>query len=96
MYEGEDEKFSRSKKDHSPTVQQRWSCCDQYPSGRLLVVEPDYLPNSKVFVFSHVYCKCVEPTHNKFSWEYTVAEKIEEKRSMRERMEEFSLTKMNE
>jgi hypothetical protein len=27
-------------------VQQQWSCCDQSPSGRLLVVEPDYLPNS--------------------------------------------------
>jgi hypothetical protein len=24
-------------------VQQQWSCCDQSPSGILLVVEPDYL-----------------------------------------------------
>jgi hypothetical protein len=34
-------------------------------------------------------CKCVEPAHNRSSWEltYTVAKKIEEKRSMRERME---------
>jgi hypothetical protein len=29
-------------------VQQQWSCCDQSPSGRLLVVEPDYLPDSEV------------------------------------------------
>jgi hypothetical protein len=27
-------------------VQQQWSCCDQSPSGILLVVEPDYLPDS--------------------------------------------------
>jgi hypothetical protein len=39
-------------------------------------------------------CKFVENSHNRSSWEltYTVAEKIEEKRSRRERMEEFSLT----
>jgi hypothetical protein len=36
-------------------VQQQWSCCDQSPSGRLLVVEPDYLPDSEVFVFNRVY-----------------------------------------
>jgi hypothetical protein len=29
-------------------VQQQWSCCDQSPSGILLVVEPDYLPDSEV------------------------------------------------
>jgi hypothetical protein len=29
-------------------VQQQWSCFDQSPSGRLLVVEPDYLPDSEV------------------------------------------------
>jgi hypothetical protein len=36
-------------------------------------------------------CKCVEPAHNRSSWEltYKVAEKIEEKRSRREIMEEF-------
>jgi hypothetical protein len=40
-------------------------------------------------------CKCVEPTQNRYSWEltYIVAEKIEEKRSRRKRMEELSLTK---
>jgi hypothetical protein len=32
----------------------KWSCCDQSPSGRLLVVEPDYLPDSKV-CFSHAW-----------------------------------------
>jgi hypothetical protein len=35
-------------------VQQQWSCCDQSPSGRLLVVEPDYLPDSEV-CFSHAW-----------------------------------------
>jgi hypothetical protein len=41
------------------------------------------------------YCKCVEPAQNRSIWEltYTVVEKIEEKRSRRERMEELSLTK---
>jgi hypothetical protein len=29
-------------------VEQQWSCCDQSPSGRLLVVEPDYLPDLEV------------------------------------------------
>jgi len=29
-------------------VQQQWSFCDQSPSGRLLVVEPDYLLDSEV------------------------------------------------
>ena len=32
-------------------IQQWWSCWDQSPSGRLLVVEPDYLPDSEVFYF---------------------------------------------
>jgi hypothetical protein len=41
-------------------------------------------------------CKCGEPTHNISILEltYIVAEKIEEKISRRERMEEFSLTKI--
>jgi hypothetical protein len=33
-------------------------CCSKvvgFPSWRLLVVEPNYLPGSEVFVFSHVY-----------------------------------------
>jgi hypothetical protein len=30
-------------------VHQQWSCCDHSPSGTLLVVEPDYLPDSEVF-----------------------------------------------
>jgi hypothetical protein len=29
-------------------VQQQWSCFDLSPSGRLLVMEPDYLPDSDV------------------------------------------------
>jgi hypothetical protein len=33
---------------------QQWICCYQYPSGRLLVVEPDYLLDSKV-LFSNVF-----------------------------------------
>jgi hypothetical protein len=36
-------------------VQQQWSCCDQSPSGRLLVVEPDYLPDSYVFRSKKLY-----------------------------------------
>jgi hypothetical protein len=40
-------------------------------------------------------CKCVETAKNRSSWElaYTVSNKIEEMRSKREIMEEFSLTK---
>jgi hypothetical protein len=30
-------------------VQQQWSYCDQYPCGRLLVVEPDYIPDLEVY-----------------------------------------------
>jgi hypothetical protein len=37
-------------------VQQQWSCCDQSPSGRLLVVEPDYLPDSEV-----CFQSCLDP-----------------------------------
>jgi hypothetical protein len=29
-------------------VYQQWSCCDQSPSGILLVVDPDYVPDSEV------------------------------------------------
>jgi hypothetical protein len=35
-------------------VEQHWSCCDQSPSGILLVVELDYLPFQRC-CFSHVW-----------------------------------------
>jgi hypothetical protein len=48
-------------------------------------------------ILALIPCKCVEPTQNRCIWEltYTIVEKIEETRSRRERMEEFSLTVMN-
>ena len=34
-------------------MKQWWSCCDQSPSGILLVVEPD-LPDSEMLMLNHV------------------------------------------
>jgi hypothetical protein len=60
----------------------------------------DTYKNSLVCLFPSnlsalIPCKCDELAHNRSILEltYTVAEKIEEKRSGRERIEEFSLTK---
>jgi hypothetical protein len=36
-------------------IQQRWSFCDQSPSGRLLVVEHDYLLDLEVFFLVMLY-----------------------------------------
>jgi hypothetical protein len=53
--------------------------------------------NKLVWILPRIFsalipCKCVELAQNIYSWEstYIVAEKIEEKRSRGERMEEFS------
>jgi hypothetical protein len=37
-------------------VHQQGSCCDQSPSGRLLVVELDYLPDLEV-----LFQECLDP-----------------------------------
>jgi hypothetical protein len=56
-HEGEDENFSGPRWSIVQVgTTTRWSCCDQSPSGRLLVVEhADYLPEFKVRV--HVYLR---------------------------------------
>ena len=53
-HEGENKKFAKSEvQSIVQQVQQRWSCCDQSPSGILLVVEPN-LPYLEI-LFS---CDC--------------------------------------
>jgi hypothetical protein len=47
-------------------ILQQWSCLDQSPSGILLVVEPDYLPNLEVLYFSVVFIPHEDFTPQKY------------------------------
>jgi hypothetical protein len=53
--EDEDEKFSRSKKVQSPVYTTIVELLGSVSKWKLLVVEPDYLPDSEVLAFNRVY-----------------------------------------
>jgi hypothetical protein len=53
--EDEDDKFARSKKDHSPSYTTTMDLLRSVSKWEIVVVEPDYLPDLEVFVFNRVY-----------------------------------------